>query len=393
MKTVFKIICLWLFVLCSGSNLEAAPPSPEGKGSPPLSKNADKNVQPPKGALPSPKGKGSSPVSKSTDKNVQLPKAAPPKKKKPSEAIFVAKIRKDDPNGIVFVVRMPSGWTPEKDKEAREKGVKSVRGVLIICTWDKNPGALVGNVSIQRSKFGSLVRFADTNGLAVMTWSNFGGYQTKISSDEMGRKAARSSDAFFNERLAEWEYGIKRIVKRFNLPSDSYMGYGLSGGAQILHRMALRKPQYFSGIHVHVNSSYDIPTPKGKDVVWLVSTGEFELGCPAATRFYQKMVKMGYCAIFKVGEQIGHSSSREIDALSLEFFKYLLSFMPNSDNPEWTSPAPDKYHLIKDPPYIGDYLNQVSYPAKNAPGKIADEECMVPLPTEKMARAWGPVIK
>ena len=367
MKAISIIFCLAMFLFCSSSNLEAAFP-PSGSKEPPA-------------------------VNDNTDKNSQSGKATPLKKKKKSEVIFTVKMEKGDPNGIIFVVRMPSGWTSEKDKEAKEKGVKSVRGVFIICTWDKSLGALVGNVSIHKSKFRNLINFADANGLAVMTWSNFGGYKAKKSSDEMGRKEAKTSDDVFTERLAKWEYGIKRIVKRFNLPEDSYMGYGLSGGAQILHRMALRKPQYFSGIHVHVNSSYDIPTPKGKDVVWLVSTGEFELGCPAAARFYQRMVKLGYCVIFKVGEHIGHSSSREIDALSLEFFKYLLSFIPNPDRPEWTSPAPDKYHLIKNPPYVGDYLNQVSYSVKNASGKIAGEQYMVPLPTEKIARAWGSIIK
>lgn len=367
MNSISIILCLVLFLFCSGSNLEAASPSSSGDGTSAVNKNTGKNAHP--------------------------GKAIPHKKKKKSEAIFTVKMKKVDPDGIVFVVRMPSGWTPEKDKEAKEKGIKSVRGVFVICTWDKTPEALVRNVSLYKSKFRNLINFADANGLAVMTWSNFGGYKAKKSSDEMGRKEAETSDKFFTERLAKWEYGLKRIVKRFNLPEDSYMGYGLSGGAQILHRMALRKPQYFSGIHVHVNSSYDIPTSKGKNVVWLISTGEFELGCPAATRFYQRMVKLGYCVIFKVGEHIGHSSSREIDALSLEFFKYLLPFIPNPGRAEWISPATDKYHLIKNPPYVGDYLNQVSYPVKNASGKIACEEYMVPLPTERIARAWGPIIK
>jgi len=171
------------------------------------------------------------------------------------------------------------------------------------------------------------------------------------------------------------------------------MLYGFSGGAQIAHRIALRKPDYFSGIHIHVNSSYDTPTPKAKNLVWLVTTGELEYGYPAATRFYQKMIDLGYAVIFKAGENLGHSTNAQINNLSLEFFKYMINFVPDPSNPEWKSPPIDKFYLLRHPIYIGDYLNQVAYPVDKALSNVADRKYMVTLPTKPLAEAWGTIIE
>ena len=36
-----------------------------------------------------------------------------------------------------------------------------------------------------------------------------------------------------------------------------------------------------------------------------------------------------YCVIFKAGENLGHTSTPQIEELSLEFFKYLFTFVPD----------------------------------------------------------------
>ena len=249
------------------------------------------------------------------------------------------------------------------------------------------------NVSISESNYRHLIKFADDNNLAVLTWQNFGGYLISTSSDEMTKTQRRDTEFMFNDRLAEWERGFRKVLKKYNLPSNTTLAYGFSGGAQMIHRIALRKPQYFSGIHIHVNSSYDIPTPNAKNIVWLVTTGELEYGYAASTRFYQKMLDLGYCVIFKAGENIGHETNEQIENLSVEFFKYMANFLPDPTNPNWKVPPIDKYYLLRHPTYIGDYLNQVAFPAETAVKQVGGRKYMVALPTKPIAQAWGSIME
>ncbi len=294
---------------------------------------------------------------------------------------------------IPFVVRMPSAWTIAKNEQAADSRKPCVRGVLAICTWEKELPNLKKNLSIQESHYKHLIRFADENNLAVITWANFGGYLVSTSTDELPEVRMRNYDIMFNDRLADWEKGFKRVLNKYLLPKNAIMMYGFSGGAQIAHRIALRKPQYFSGIHIHINSSYDIPTPKGKDVLWLVTTGELEYGYQAATRFYQKMIDLGYRVIFKAGENLGHAMNQPIKDLSMEFFKYLITFVPDPSDPNWKAPPVDKFYLMSHPIYVGDYLNQVAYPTDKAAKYVASKKYMVALPTKPIATAWGTIIE
>ena len=294
---------------------------------------------------------------------------------------------------ITFAVRMPDMWTKEKDAAAKKAKIPSVRGVIAICTWDNNPEKLKSNISYGSSPCKHLIKFADKNNLAVITWSNFGGYSASTSSDEMDKSRSKDFDFMFNDRLSEWEAGFKRVLSRHNLPDNSIMLYGISGGAQIAHRIALRRPKYFSGIHIHVNSSYDIPTPNAKNIVWLVTTGELEYGYAAATRFYQKMIDLGYAVIFKAGENLGHAANSQINNLSMEFFKYMITFIPDYSDPNCKAPPIDKFYLMKHPTFVGDYMNQVAYPFETAAEKVAARKYMVALPTRPIAEAWGDIIE
>lgn len=294
---------------------------------------------------------------------------------------------------ITYFVRMPSSWTKEKSEAAKESKLPCVRGVIAICTWDKDPENLKKNLTYDLTYFKDLIAFADNNNLAVITWSNFGGYSPSLSSDEMTKQQSKDSNFMFNDRLSEWEKGFRNILHKYNLPKNAILLYGFSGGAQIAHRIALRLPKYFAGIHIHVNSSYDIPNSRAKNIVWLVTTGELEYGYPAATRFYQKMIDLGYAVIFKAGENLGHATNAQINRLSLEFFKYMINFVPDPSNPDWKAPPIDQFYLLRHPIYVGDYLNQVAYPVDKALSNVADRKYMVTLPTKPLAEAWGTIIE
>lgn len=277
---------------------------------------------------------------------------------------------------IHFGIKMPPGW---KEGDA-------VRGVMCICTWKNTPDGVLGNLRNGTP----LIQWAEKNQFALLTWSQLGFFTTGLSNDEMDAKQDAEWTKRFDIAARKWEYAIQELTKKYGLPQKDYLLDGISNGAQTAHRLALRKPQYFAAIHIHVNSSYDVPTRDGKGMAWLVTTGEREFGYPASQRFYYSALELGYPIIYKAGENLGHSSSPEIDRLTVAFFDYLLPYLPDHREryPKYNG---DPYLFIRRPPYIGDWLNQqaVSFEKRH----LIQGRYQTALPSREVAVAWGPLFQ
>lgn len=293
---------------------------------------------------------------------------------------------------ITFFLRMPSSWDesdPERDALGRR--VPSVRGVLALCTWNADP-AKVRAILNPKGHFQHFLAWADRNRLAVVTWTNFRGYTIQASGDELSEEDRERFDEAFDDRVGEWERGYRRLCRKYGLPEENVLIYGLSGGGQLAHRLALRAPEYFFAIHIHVNSSYDLPRRGGEEMLWMVTTGTLEAGYPAAKRFYRQALDLGYHMIFKAEENLGHSDSAANRKLSLAFFDFCLTFLPDALDSEWEAPPEDWEYFMKYPVYLGDWYNQIVFPVEGAEGQIPPE-FMVSLPTRAIAEAWGLIVE
>lgn len=277
---------------------------------------------------------------------------------------------------IHFGIKMPPGW---KDGDA-------IRGVLCICTWKNTSDGVLGNLRGGNP----LLQWAAKNQFALLSWSQLGFFTTGLSNDEMNAKQDAAWSRRFDIAATKWEYAIQELIKKYKLPNRDFLIDGISNGAQTAHRLALRKPHYFSGIHIHVNSSYDNPTKEGKDMAWLVTTGELEYGYEASQRFYYNALELGYPIIYKAGENLGHSGSPEISRLTVAFFDYLLPFLPDhrEKDPKFKG---DPYLLMRRPLYIGDWLNQQAVPFERR--HLIQGRYQTALPTREVAVAWGPLFE
>lgn len=292
---------------------------------------------------------------------------------------------------IVFYLRMPRAWSEASLSSSASSQKISVRGVLAVCSHSADPEIVARNVD-PSGPFGHMVRFADKHNLALVTWTNFRGYVTGTSGDEMDKSTYKDYDRNFDQRVREWETGYRRLANRYGLPRENIMIYGISGGGQMSHRLVLRRPNYFSAIHLHVNSSYDVPNRNANSVLWLVTTGTREYGYPAGERFYRQGLELGCHMIFRAEENLGHSDSPATRNLSLKFFEYALKFIPDPTNPEWKAPPENIFYFMRYPTYVGDYFNQIVFPVNKAEANI-EQQWMVPLPTKDIANAWGMVIE
>ena len=292
---------------------------------------------------------------------------------------------------ITFFLRLPQ-QPAQPDEHTRTAGRKgqAVRGVLALCTHRTEPEDVKINVT-DDGRFKWFVQFADKHKLALVTWTNFKGYRTDVSGDEMDEDRYKQYDKDFDDRAREWRTGFRRLCRKYDLPEKNVLMYGISGGAQMAHRLALRMPEYFFGVHVHVNSSYDQIKDDGNQILWLVTTGTQEYGYPAGVRFYRDALDAGYHMIFRAEENLGHSDSAGTRATGMAFWNYCLKFLPDATDPDWRPPPVDRFYLMRYPTYIGDYLNAEAFKREVAP-KYIDPKVMVALPTKEIAEAWGTVL-
>jgi hypothetical protein len=289
---------------------------------------------------------------------------------------------------IVFMVRFPKGRAFYE--EAKDRKDYGVRGVLAVCIWSPDPEAVEKYLK-PKGKLSGLVDFADRHNLALISWTNPKGYKIGVSGDEMELSKYRKEQRVYDRRAKQWRNGYRRFCKKYGLPEENLLAYGLSGGGQTLHRLAMRFPEYFNAIHIHVNSSYDLVEEQGKSILWLVTTGTREYGYPAGMRFYDSAREKGFQMIFWAEENLGHADSPATQRLSLAFFKYCLPFLPDAQDPDWGGVPEERFALMKYPAYIGDHINGEAFKADVA-AEYMDKDVMVPLPTEEIAKAWGTIL-
>lgn len=279
-----------------------------------------------------------------------------------------------------------------KPRSAEKEGAK-IEGVLAFCTWTKEKNSLVGRL---QNKDDFLVRYAEEHRLALLTWDTAQAWSTKESADQRSQQENFQDDLGFDKLANAWERGVHVLCHDAGLPENDFLLYGISRGAQWAHRLALRKPEHFLAVHIHINSSYDWPTPAAKNILWLQTTGDREAGYEAAKRFYGRCREMGYPIIFKAGENLGHSDSAQIDALGLRFFEYALGVKARRDaiaaNPKGLHgkhTSPNLYELsgLAEAPFYADFINQDVYGAGEK--DMVPPSQRVPLPTNALAQAWG----
>ena len=268
-----------------------------------------------------------------------------------------------------------------------------IEGVLAYATWYQDRTKLLHLLQDPQDRY---VRYAEAHRLALLTWDTATAWSLKESADQRSQQQNFQDDLGFDRLASAWERGVHVLCHDAGLPENDFLLAGISRGAQWAHRLALRKPAHFLAIHIHINSSYDLPTPAAKSLLWLQTTGEREAGYEAAKRFYARCRELGYPIIFKAGENLGHDNNPQIEALGLRFFDYALdirakrdALMTSAKTSRGKHASPSIWDLsgLEAAPFYADFINQDVYGAEERDMVPAGQR--VPLPTQALARAWG----
>jgi hypothetical protein len=247
-----------------------------------------------------------------------------------------------------------------------------------------------------------ILKFAEDRKLIIICWGSVGMWDPHKSWDDLDPDTAWATDQAFDQVAHAWEQGVKYFVDQYGIPSNGYLLWGISGSAQYACRLALRKPDYFLAVHVHIPSSFDKPTPEGRKVLWCLTTGELESGYRRSLRFYAQCRALGYPMIYKAIMHLGHAGSPIADDIGFKFFDYALSIRDqrlaydaslNDPLKQFQMAQTDNGQVqvwlesFRKPAYVGDSVNQGIFPYdqqdKVPPG------FWVPLPTKAIADAWN----
>ncbi len=267
---------------------------------------------------------------------------------------------------ITFLLRLP--MAPDKG-DYRQKNV-----LPAFVLWHTDPDKL--EMLLRGMEKNALVNYllaaADAEQLPVLCWTRGGRWNKTASTEELDKKEARVSDREFDEISREWKAAVGKLAEKYRLPLGRMYLMGMSAGGQYAHRLALRTPESFLGVHIHIPSSFDKPVPAGASLLWLITTGEKEPGALRAADFYHECVTAGYRVVFKMVRDVGHGMGVEPPKLGALFLQY-------ARTPQAMVRQP--------PPFIGDFVNHKVYPSAKA--QWLPREQMVALPTKEIAAAWG----
>lgn len=273
---------------------------------------------------------------------------------------------------ITLLLRVPEGHTPE---------TPTAKGVLAFCTWETEDASLRKRLLNDSDP---LVLYAKKNGLAILTWNTATLWKTGKSFNQISRQERQAQDRAFAAVTRAWERGVNQLCRDRNLPQKGFLLYGISRGAHWSERLAVHAPESFLAIHIHVANSYEKAVGSSGGPLWLVSSGDLDVGRANATAFYRLCQSKGIPIVFKVANGLGHASSLEIERLRDAFFNYALEVRQRA-----VKELPSAVMLgdLRSASLTGDLLTQEVYRGSEA--NIVPASQRVPLPDEKLAKAWG----
>ena len=204
--------------------------------------------------------------------------------------------------------------------------------------------------------------FAQRHNLAILAWGAHRLWDPSRNWDELPREKAKKIDADFDLVANAWDAGINFLVKKHGIPEFGYLMTGSSGAAQFAQRLALRRPERFLAVHIHVASSFDIPVKGGASLLWCVTTGENEMGYERSRRFFKAARALFYPIVYKAYPGLGHEGSAKVTALGFACFDYALAEQARATQLNGGKLArPDWADIFSSSTSVADILNQAVY--------------------------------
>jgi hypothetical protein len=290
---------------------------------------------------------------------------------------------------ITLFLRPPDGVTDASE----------IKGVLAACVLANRADDIKMQLQARNpsEEVNGLMRFADKHKLAILCWGSQTLWNPGANYDELQLRKAQELDRAFDQVARAWERGVHDLHEKYGIPERNFFLWGTCASAQWAHRLAMRKPDYFLAVYIHLPSSFDRPTPEAAKILWMVTAGELDGGYDRSVQFYQSCREAGYSMVYKPIVGLGHAGSPIADMLGLKFFEFAMGMkdlrsqldeeLAKSElgkKMEITEPWLEQF---RKPPLYGDFLNQQVFPAEKV--QMIPAAFRVPLPTKEIADSWN----
>jgi hypothetical protein len=318
------------------------------------------------------------------------------KRKEAMDPVVEHVIRTNNPKQpqITLLLRPPIGMTD----------ATQANGVLALC-------AIANSVSDIKRRLQTLtpkddlswvLRFAEKHKLVILCWGSAGGLWPQGKSwHDLTKKDQDEIDRSFGQIADAWTRSVKDLSRKYGFPDSGFLMVGHSAAAQYSIGIALRHPELFQAVYVHIPSTFDKPTTAANRLLWCLTTGELEYGYSSSLKFYQQCRQLGYPIVYKAIMGIGHQGSPYADRFGEAFLEWALmqkaerekfeEELSNAFSPikqEWEkNPLRAWPEAYRSPPYVGDAVNQEMFPWEDH--EMVPEGFRVPLPTKPIADAWN----
>lgn len=251
------------------------------------------------------------------------------------------------------------------------KSLSDTKGVLALCLLANSVGEV--KERLQRAEISDdltgVLAYAEKRNLVVVCWGAWKYWNPNANWDGLEKSSLRGIADASRENAAAWARGMKSLAVKYRLPQSGYLLCGFSASAQFAIRLAMRRPDLFKAVYVHIPSSFPKPEPMAKKVLWCLTTGEREVGYDRSIAFLEAAQATGYSMIYKAISGLGHSSHPQTDRICEAFFDYATGACTNGM-------ASSRY---------GDVFRQTVVGENERKGR---KGIYVPLPTEQIVEAW-----
>jgi len=245
-----------------------------------------------------------------------------------------------------------------------------IPGVLCLNMLADSPAEVNERLSSGKTGAGDrLLEFAAARGLAVVAWD------------------AKRIDVNFDVVAKAWDSAINRFVMKYKLPSSGYLMHGAFEAARYAQRLAVRRPERFLAVHMHLPCGFDDPTERGASPLWCITTGESDFEYADSRKFFRAARDLRYPIIYKAYPGAGNEYNDRASDLGLACFDYALkermhAFLVN----EGKSSELDWRDIFSSAPYVADIFNQAFY--SKFEYSVIPLEFRMLVPSKPICEAW-----
>ena len=305
-------------------------------------------------------------------------KPAPKVAAKPTPEIVppgmdVIKVRTPSPDNpeVAFYVRPPSGF----QSGIGTGGTK--HRLLILFPFVPESGLR----AIARNE--TLVKLADAQGWFVASPTLVVDFK-KDAQDR--KKAFYYPESWSGKAVVD---AVEEIARKYPVDGRRLFVQGLSGGAQIAHRLGLWCPERITAVVVNASGWYEDPGAKANQVAWAITVGEADSRLADTVVFAEKLKACGALPLLKTYIGRIHEDIEEANQIGAAFL-FHVDELTKKDLGRPVGPAQvSAYNRTEHHMYTGDKRDYLFYPNTVQKQAALPPEARFFLPDDVVAECWG----